>query len=328
MSTKMDGVKISVNNTQKEEKKKEKKDLKPKKTSVKKKAVPKTKIEKKSPAKTVSKTVSKAAPVSKKKEKKSFFSVLVSVAVTALLVGGIIYIWQQQSSKNSLDKLSDDAREARMEFEQRLNSIKNKLTGAEKEKDDLQGEYEELKEKAELLNAAKLSFSDSEIGLSFDYPAVFGEVKIAILEGATGTSFLGEFTENDKLVFGGISVDYEGDATSSVIEFMDTLGYYSQRNKYYFQKFGDGESTDYEIQPAKIIGLSVGEALLVDKKSFIKQDEFTIAKGEDYINIGENVGGLLNLEGEIYKGVAFVNSDFGMMPLENFEEMLKSAEFK
>ena len=326
MPTKMDGVKISVNNTEKKEVKKEKKIVRTRKAPVKKKVIPKPKP--KPIQKTVSKPIAKTAPVIKKKEKKSFFSMLVSVAITALLVGGIIYIWQQQSSQNSLEKLSDDAREARIEFEQRLNNIKNKLTGTEKEKNQLKSEYEELKGKADLLQSAKLSFSDSEIGLSFDYPAIFGEVKIAILEGATGTSFLGEFTENDKLVFGGLSVDYESDATSSAIDFMDTLGYYSQRNKYYFQESGNKESTDYEIQPAKIIGLKDGEALLIDKKSFIDQDEFTIAKGDDYIDIGENVGGLVNLQGDIYIGVSFVNSDFGMMPLMDFEEMLKSIEFK
>ena len=321
MSTKMDGVKISVNNT---EKQKEKKPARAKKAPVKRKTSAKTKLAQKSPAK----TVAKAAPITRKKEKKSFLSILISVILTALVVGGIIYVWQQQGQEKSLNKLSEDAREARMEFEQRLNNIKNKLSGTEKEKDELKSEYEELKEKAELLKSAKLHFSDSEIGISFDYPAVFGEVKVAILEGATGTSFLGEFTENEKLVFGGISVDYENDASSSEINFMDTSGYYSKRNKYYFQESGDDKSTDYEIQPAKIIGLKDGEALLVDKKSFINQDEFTIARGDKYINIGENVGGLVNLKGEIYKGLGFINSDFGMMPLTDFEEMLKSVEFK
>jgi hypothetical protein len=320
MSTKMDGVKISISNDAKEKKEK-------KKTPAK-KVLPKKKTLSKPVLKNSAKTITKPVLNNKKKEKKSFLSMLISVVLSALIVGGVIYVWQQQSSENSLNKLSEDAREARMEFEQRLNNIKNKLTGTEKEKEELKTEYEQLKEKAELLKNAKLYFSDSEIALSFDYPAVFGEVKIAILEGATGTSFLGEFTENEKLVFGGISLDYESDATSSEINFMDNLGYYSERNKYYFLSAGDDKSKDYEIQPSKIIGLKDGEALLLDKKSFINQDEFSIAKGENYINIGENIGGLVNLKGDIYKGAGFINSDFGMMPLADFEEMLKSVEFK
>jgi len=322
MSTKMDGVKISVSNTEKEEKKK-KKTVKEKKTVVKKQA-PKTKVAKKE----ASRDGNKKSSNSQKKVKKGFLSTLISIILTALIVGGAIYAWQQQGQEKSLNKLSENARESRMEFEQRLNNIKDKLTGTEKEKDKLKDEYEKLKEKADLLKEAKLNFSDSSLGISFDYPAIFGEVKVAILEGATGTSFMGEFTKNDKLVFGGISANYESDATSSAKEFIDTLGYYAKKDKYYFQGPGDGESKDYEVQAIKIIGTKNGEALVVNKKSFINQDEFTVAKGDDYVNLGENIGGLVNLKGEVYKGVGFVNSDFGMMPLEDFEKMLKSIEVK
>ena len=312
----MDGVKISVN---KENKKEEKK-----KTSVKKQTLKNPDLKKQAS----SQTKSKSKKISPKKEGKGFFSILVSVILTALIVGGGIYFWQERDTEKHVNKISAQARESRMEFEKRLNNIKDKLLGTEKEKEKISSEYEKLKEKADLLKNAKLSFSDSELGLSFDYPAVFGEVKIAILEKATGTSFLGEFSDNDKLVFGGVSKDFESDATSSAINFLDTLGYYSKKDKYYFQTEGDGKSKDFEIQPAKIIGFKDGEALLLDKKSFINQDEFSIAKGEKYIDIGENAGALINLKGEKYPGLAFIDSDFGMMSLSDFEEMLKSIEVK
>lgn len=304
----MDGLKINVN-----------------KEGANKAAAAQKKAVKKPAAK---KNVKKESAKTKPKSKNSFLNNLIVFIITALIVGGGIYFWQQQRSEDRIDKISENAVTTRIDFEQRIENLKNKILGLEKSKKELEQENITLKERVELLDGAKKDFSDSELGLAFEYPALFGEVKVTIHEGATGTSFMGEFTKNEKLKFGGLSRDYASDSTSTELDIIDTLGYYSERNKYYFQPAGDGENQDFELQPAKIIGAPAGEVLLLDKKSFVGQDEFSKASGDTTIGIGENVAGLANLKDDIYGGVVFVNMDFGIMPLENFENMLASVEVR
>ena len=227
-----------------------------------------------------------------------------------------------------VEKISSDARSTRQEFEKRLDNLKEKLSGTEKEKEELLETKEELEEKTKLLENAKKNYASEKLGFSFLYPAIFGEVEIEIIEAATGTKFIGEFSKNDKLIFGGVSADYERAGTSSAIAFIDTLGFIDKKNKYYYQPYGNNKNTDFEIQPAKIVGYRGGEALLLDKKSFVGQDEFTENAGKPFADIGENLGGLFNLKQDEYKGVAFVNMDFSLMSAETFAEMLKTIEVK
>src|SRR3989339_828897 len=90
---------------------------------------------------------------------------------------------------------------------------------------------------------------------------------------------------------------------------------------YYF--FAQGkDSKDYKLNPAKIINFEKGKALLVDKKSFV-----TSTNEEDLmVDIGENVGALINLNSEICRGLSFINSDFGMLPLNDFIEVVESMQ--
>lgn len=303
MAIKMDGVKISVN-----------------KDEAKKPSAPK--------AADKAKTGKKPRPSPAKAKQGHFGLITASIIITALIVGGGIYLWKDKEYEANVGRLSESAQTTRLEFEQRIDGLKNKILGLEKNYKELETENQELKERVALLDGAKKEFSDSSLGLSFEYPALFGEVKVAILEGATGTSFMGEFTKNDTLKFGGISRNYASDSTSTAIGVLDTLGYFENRNKYYYQAAGDGKDQDHELQPAKIIGASGTEVLLLDKKSFVGQDGFSEAAGKKYIDIGENIVGLANLKSSEYGGVSFLNMDFGIMPLENFENMLRSIEVK
>lgn len=314
----MDGVKISVNETgDNQEEKPEKKPIR-KKYAIRKKATPKK----------AAKKVMAEKKQEKNEKKNSILTAIISIFVTALVVGGVIYVWQNNRADKDVEKASSDARSTRQEFEKRLDNLKEKLAGTEKEKEELLKNKEELEEKAKLLDDAKKNYVNEEMGFSFLYPAIFGEVKIEIIEAATGTKFIGKFSKNDKLIFGGASADYERASTSTIMDFIDTRGFVDKNNKYYYQLGGMDESTDFEIQPAKIVGYRGGEALLLDKKSFSKQDEFSKNSGEAFIDIGENLGGLFNLKNKEYKGVAFVNTDFGLMNVEAFTEMLKTIEVK
>ena len=46
------------------------------------------------------------------------------------------------------------------------------------------------------------------------------------------------------------------------------------------------------------------------------------------IDIGENVGVLLNVDSETCSGIAFMNSDFGMLPLDQFISLIESVQLK
>ena len=333
----MDGVKISVSN---EADNQEEKPSSAKASSdakamadktagearkpVKEKAV----VRKKAVRKRVIKEAAAGAKTEKREKERGILTMIISIFVTALVVGGAIYAWQSKVAEMGAEKISSDARSTRQEFEKRLDNLKKKLSGTEKEKEELLKTKQELEEKAKLLKDAKKSYVNDEMGFSFLYPAIFGEAEIETIETATGTKFIGKFSKNDKLIFGGASTNYERVSTSTAMDFIDTRGFIDEKNKYYYQPGGMDKNTDFEIQPAKIVGYRGGEALLLDKKSFVGQDEFTENAGKPFVNIDENLGGLFNLKKDEYKGVAFVNMDFGLMSIEAFTEMLKTIEVK
>ena len=321
MGIKMDGVKISVNEAGDSQ---EKKPLK-KKTVVRKKVV-RRKAVKKVAAPEKREMIEKKSQKEKKDSKGGILTIAIAIFVTALVVGGVIYSWQSKVADKDVEKVSSDARSTRQEFEKRLDNLKEKLSGTEKEKEELLKSKEELEEKAKLLEDAKKNYVNDGMGFSFLYPAIFGEVEIETIKAATGTKLIGKFSKNDKLIFGGVSADYVRASTSTVMDFIDTRGFADKKNKYYYQPGGMDENIDFEIQPAKIVGYRGGEALLLNKKSFDGQDEFSKNSGEAFIDIGENLGGLFNLKNKEYKGLAFVNMDFGLMNAEEFAEMLKTIE--
>lgn len=322
MNTKMDGVKILVNDESENEEVSE-----PKREEEKPVAKKKTVTRKK-----ITKTVEEKKESSKNergmKDAGGLMSLVVSVVLTAVIVGGGIYFWQHSMVGKNLKKISADATASKEDFEKRLENLKEKLSGTEKEKENLLAAQKELEIKAELLKSAKKQYVSNDLGFSFFYPATFGDVSIEFVQKATGTVFNGKFSLNDKLIFSGVSTNYVSEATSSVHDFIETQGFLDQKNKYYFEEPGKKDSTAFEIQPVKIIGYRGGEALVINKKSFVGQDEFTKNAGKPFVDIGENIGALLNLKNDKYKGLAFVNMDFGLMPMESFEEMLKTVEVK
>ncbi len=313
----MDGVKISVN--------KEGEVKKP----IKKRGRPK-KITKKAPAKpsmagarVKSKINKKIVEKKDKAGKRSNFALTLIVAViTGAVVGSSIYVWQSRSGEKNINDVRQDARKVRMDFEQRLNQLKNKLTGVETENQKLKDTTKDLEERAKLLEGAKKDFFDPEIGITFEYPAIFGEVNLEMIEGVSGKKVKGTFSKNDKLVFGAVGMDYKPKSSSTKIDFIESQGYYKKRDKFYFQPIGTTKSTDYEIVPSKEIETENGLALLVDKKSFVIDEE---ADGAS-VDIGENIGAIVNFKTGDFKGISFLNQDLGLMPLENFENMLASIK--
>ena len=258
-----------------------------------------------------------------KSESKGLISLLVSIFITALIVGGGIYAWQKSSGTKIITDARKEALETKMSFEERLANLKSKLTGVETENVELKEKSEELARRVELLGKAKIDFIDEELGLVFTYPALFGEITITRTEIASGTKYLGTFTDNDKLIFGGVSVGFElplsqATATLAVI---DTLGFNKKQRNYYW--LGPGER-EMEINPVEVIEFVNGEALLIDRNSFVIDPK---ADGPP-IDIGENAAVVFNTLNDEFIGLAFLNQDFGMLPIESYKEMIKTIKIK
>ncbi len=256
-------------------------------------------------------------------KKSNFGSIFIIIIFTTLIVGGGIYSWQDRINKKENINSAEKIKNIKFDFEARMNNIKNKLAGIETSNVELKAKNSELEEKARLLNGAKKFFLNKDIGISFDYPAIFGEVDFQIEEIATGTKFIGTFSKNKNLIFQGISNNYilENNASSTIINISDTKGYYKKQDKFYFQTVREDNLADYEIKEFKIIKCVNSEALLIDKNSFLNNEEDNFQ-----INIGENIGALINLKNEEYPGMIFINSDFNKMPLENFIEIIKTIK--
>lgn len=254
------------------------------------------------------------------KEKSSLLTFLAIVAAS-LIVGGIVYSWQKSTGEKKVNQAKQEADSIKIDFENRLSGLKDKLTGVESENNSLKTTNEDLKNKADLLAEAKMEYSSPELGINFEYPASFGEVKLTVSNGETGKAFKGVFSNNDKLFFGGVTADYSKTATSTEAEFTDTLGYEKKKNVYYYKYAAEkNKSVEYKINPVNAVKTKNGEALIVDKKSFAGAQE------KPQINIGENIGAVVNLKKGGFTGMAFVDQDLGLFPLINFGAMLESIE--
>lgn len=256
---------------------------------------------------------------SEKPAERSSFARVAAVIIVAAIVGIGMFIWQKEVIKKTVGEVKKEADSSKIDFENRLSDLKDKLTGIESENIELKTTNEELKEKTELLAAAKMEFSDSELGIAFEYPAILGEINLTISDGeeGEGKKFIGRFSDNDKLIFGGVSADYGKSGATTTATFIDALGFVKKKGKYYYRS----PSADYEIQPANIVNLKQGgQALIIDKNSF--------GDKEQNAGIGEDIGALFNLNNKDFSGLAFLNQDLEKLSLIDFGAMLETVEVK
>lgn len=253
-------------------------------------------------------------------------STLVAVTVTALIVGGGVYLWLRSENKTAMEKLMDDTRNARMDLEQRIESVKNKLTTKEKEVEELSTVKKDLEEKSKLLDVAKIDYRDNDLGFKFQYPVSFGEVKIEKIQGVSGLKFVGSFSANPELYFGGVSKNFKmattSDASSTVFGFADSFGFISEGNKYYYQSM-DGEQKKYEIEPMRMVDSGLGKTLLLNKDSFVKGKDGSVWD----FGLGNDIGAIANIKNSKFEGgLVFINKNTAKFPLADFEESLKSVK--
>lgn len=289
MAKKMDGLKISIDNTDE-------------------------------PQKTKKKSSAPMKKVRTAKGGRSFLSPFIMVIVTAIIVGGGIYAWKDKEVERSLKDISQDARSTREEFEKRIDNLKSKITGIETENLQLKTTKEELEKKVSYLDGATKLYLSEEVGYSFLYPAIFGQVTVETEKADSGTKFVGRFSDNDSLVFGGVSSDFTVADASVPLTLFDNYGFEEKKDKVnYRSAIGDGES-EFEINPAKKIETIDGMAILVDKKSFPSEE------GLPQVDLGENIGAVVNMNNEDQPSLSFVNSDFSKMTLMDFEAMIATVQ--
>ena len=253
--------------------------------------------------------------------KSKYFAAAAAIIIAAAAAGGS-YFWQKKETAKTIAKISADARATRLEFEKRIDNLREQISSLKKNEEKLKESNKELKKQTEELSSAQKRYNNSELGLSFYYPASFGEISIEAEDGKSGKAIIGSFSLNPKLFFGAVTVDYEPSEERAEIKFIESRGYKQERGEYYFMPPGGNNYKDYKLSPAKIIESRTGKVLLVDKKSF------NIKAKAKKVDIGENAGLLANLKKKEYSGIAFLNEDFGMLPLEKFVEMAESIEVR
>lgn len=261
----------------------------------------------------------------RKQEKKSMSGAMgIAVVIVVIIICGALFTWQKNISEKNVNQIREEVRSTETFIQKKLSDLENKLKGIESENVGLKTANEELENKAKLLADAKKEFNSSELGLSFNYPALFGEISLTISDGKTGKIFRGVFANNSKLSFGGVSQNFSRSATTTLINILDTYGFKKGFVKYYFKYVSEQAITDYEIEPLDVIK-SKSSVVLVDKNSFVFDQE----NESQIISLGENhLAGLVNLEGDTFGGVAFLNQDVENFSLIEFGAMMEMVEIK
>ena len=161
-------------------------------------------------------------------------------------------------------------------------------------------------------------FVASEFGFSFEYPSEWGDAVFTENEGGQGgTKATIEFTDINWFVIAGISEDFaEGRGGTPT----DTQGFANENGIYFFKFVSTGR---IPMSPVKSVNTNLGEVIIVDHRSFVGDEE---PVGPVMTVGGGNLGALVNLEGETYSGVMFLNTNTRELPASMFEDMLKTLE--
>lgn len=255
-------------------------------------------------------------------KKNSALTNLVTIVVTALIVGGAIYAWQDKAKDSSLTKVQQDAKNVREGYERSLKNLENEKRKVTEKVDKLTTENGDLKNKVELIKGAVKEYKNEELGISFSYPAIMGDVVYEKSSGSAGEKFIAKFTNNPSFYLSGVTADYSDDkiSTSTETNFDNFVKFSKEKDRYTYMISDKGELQEYELKPLEVINSATGESLLLDKNSFVVGD------GQKPVGIGQNLGAIVNTNKEIFTGIAMLNSDFGQLSVDDFKTLLKSIE--
>ena len=166
-----------------------------------------------------------------------------------------------------------------------------------------------------------LTYTNEELGFSFEYPKYLGKPNFEIKEGSTGNMFY-IFFNIDNLLFVGATEDYG--AAIDQLSLARTRGHeQSQEGVYYYNIINN----KLKVEPDKIIKASTGEEVLilghdsfVDLRNF-DEGPYTQLK----LNKGERLA-TVNLEGNVYSGMAFINRNAKELSMADFEKIIQSIK--
>ncbi|MDX9859201.1 MAG: hypothetical protein RBT76_15560 [candidate division Zixibacteria bacterium] len=156
-----------------------------------------------------------------------------------------------------------------------------------------------------------ITYTNDELGMTFRYPAEYGDVVLSISAGTSGSKFSGNFSNRDTLRFGGMTSDYSFPSEGGLLH---TQGFQLENEKYYFLAYtADKPNQRIEIVPLKVITTTAGNTgLLVNVKDLFP----TI--------VGNPIGALFKLSNQEYPGIAFQNSDASVVSQADFEALLST----
>ncbi|HBK35174.1 hypothetical protein A2239_03805 [Candidatus Uhrbacteria bacterium RIFOXYA2_FULL_40_9] len=212
---------------------------------------------------------------------------VISVFVTALIVGGSLYFWQ----KAQMDALR-----------QEIQVLKTQNT---------EPATPEIKSEEDNNQLSSEKYQNDELGIKFSYPKILGELNIQLYD----IQLNGVFSENsDALRIGGITKDYTA-ARSSY--YMDFSGFKKEGDEYFWESVGN---QTYPIEPKRVVDEDI---ILVDCTSF--EDKCTPTGPTVSVPKGR-VAGLINLPNDSLPGMILI-ADGDVIDENALIEILASFEF-
>lgn len=142
------------------------------------------------------------------------------------------------------------------------------------------------------------TYRNEEYGFEVSYPREFGTVTVETHDGTTGKQIMGKFSNNQNILFGGITEDYTSARSGFYLDFSK---FNISDGGYYWELAGNQK---YPIFPKKIIRDGV---IVVDCMSFIEKCDVT---GPSISIPRGKLAGLINLEKEDFSGlVVLINEE-------------------
>lgn len=159
-------------------------------------------------------------------------------------------------------------------------------------------------------NADWLLYENDDYGYSFRYPGEWGSVEIDIRKGTTGERFIGTFSQNDDILFGGATTDYSFPSEGGMLH---TYGFQEDEGRYYCL-FNIDSLVDNkrEVTPLGLVNGINADGILVDVGEINDWPNWT--ETEQYSIV-------FNLNGNPYNGLSFVNKNISVVSQKQFIQM-------
>ncbi|MFA6466998.1 MAG: hypothetical protein WCV71_04005 [Patescibacteria group bacterium] len=232
------------------------------------------------------------------------FNDTVVVAILGGIIGSIfimsVFVWQEVKKTNDMSYFYNKASAI----------IKNNNKVLE----------ESLKEN----KSDNIKFVSNELGISFEYPDRYGEVKINFSDygddanaAASGKLFMGTFSSETDIVFGGTSLDFQAGRGGSIT---DSQGYTFENDKYYSRMPGLKKRI---IAPISTLNNNSNIILVISDNSF--SDSSGIS---GWGLVPNTRAALINFESDNeYAGMAIYNKNTKNISEGEFEKILVSFDF-